>query len=385
MKYRDPSKELTFGDFISNPSSSKPLTSIIIAAKNEPVMIKNAVSGCLRSSYDNIEIFLVNDGSTDETGKVMDKLHRENPDKVKVIHIANNVGKRKAIVEAIRNGNVKGDIIVLHDSDSIVSSTAIERLVSVFSNQDAGAVTCYSRPLNADVNTLTKMQDTWYHGSFNIFKAMESAFGSVTCCAGVLSAYRREAILPCLETWSNDTFLGEEFRPGDDRQLTSYVIGGNKYYLGRQYRAWKTYYCESAHVLTEVPSTIKKFINQQIRWKKSWVRVFLFTAPFYFRNRPILLVAFYYIQMILSLIGPIVTARNLIILPLMGEYLPALAYLAGILFIALLFAIDFKVQNTNSCKRWVYRLLLALFSVNMLNLLIYYAMFTIKRNSWLTR
>jgi phosphoglycerol transferase MdoB-like AlkP superfamily enzyme len=69
----------------------------------------------------------------------------------------------------------------------------------------------------------------------------------------------------------------------------------------------------------------------------------------------------------------------------MGEYLPALAYLAGILFIALLFAIDFKVQNPNSGKRWAYRLLLALFSVNMLNLLLYYAMFTIKRNSWLTR
>jgi hypothetical protein len=69
----------------------------------------------------------------------------------------------------------------------------------------------------------------------------------------------------------------------------------------------------------------------------------------------------------------------------MGEYLPALAYLAGILFIALLFAIDFKVQNPNFGKRWAYRLLLALFSVNMLNLLIYYAMFTIKRNPWLTR
>jgi hyaluronan synthase len=101
------------------------------------------------------------------------------------------------------------------------------------------------------------------------------------------------------------------------------------------------------------------------------VRVFLFTAPFYFRNRPVLSVAFYYIQMILSFIGPIVTARDLIILPLMGEYLPALAYLAGILFIALLFAIDFKVQNPNSGKRWAYRLLLALFSVNMLNLLLY--------------
>jgi cellulose synthase/poly-beta-1,6-N-acetylglucosamine synthase-like glycosyltransferase len=385
VRYRDPSKESISGDLKVKPASKRLLASIIIAAKNEPILLRDAVYGCLRSSYDNIEIFLVNDGSTDETGKVMDDLHRENPVKVKVIHIAKNVGKRKAIVEALKNGNIEGDIIILHDSDSIVSPTAIEKLMSVFSNPDAGAVTCYSRPLNGDVNTLTKMQDTWYHGSFNIFKGMESSFGSVTCCSGVLSAYRREAITPCLEAWSNDTFLGEEFRPGDDRQLTSYVIGGNKYYLGKQYRTWKTYYCESAHTLTEIPSTFRKFMNQQIRWKKSWVRVFIFTAPFYFRDRPLLSMAFYYIQMTLSLIGPIVTARNLIVLPLMGEYMPAIAYIAGILFIALLFALDFRFQNPKSGQRWVYRLLLPLLSVNILNFLVYYSMFTIKRKSWLTR
>lgn len=385
IRYRDPSKEPVSADLMAKSASENPLASIIIAAKNEPILIKNAVSSCLGSSYDNIEIFLVNDGSTDETGIVMDNLHRQNPDKVKVFHIAKNVGKRKAITEAIKNGNIHGDIIILHDSDSIVSPTAIERLMSVFRNPDAGAATCYSRPLNGDLNTLTKMQDTWYHGSFNVFKGMESSFGSVTCCSGVLSAYRREAIIPCLEAWSNDTFLGEEFRPGDDRQLTSYVIGGNKYYLGKQYRTWKTYYCESAHTLTEIPSTFKKFMNQQIRWKKSWVRVFLFTAPFYFRDRPLLSMAFYYIQMTLSLIGPIVTARNMIVLPLMGEYMSALAYLAGILFIALLFAMDFRFQNPKSGHRWVYRLLLALLSVNILNFLVYYSMFTIKRKAWLTR
>ena len=385
VRYRDPSKEANSGDLKVNLASETLSASIIIATKNEPVLLRDAVYGCLGSSYGNIEIFLVNDGSTDDTGKVMDDLRSENPDKVKVFHMAKNVGKRKAIAEAIKSGDIVGDIIILHDSDSIVSPTAIEKLMSVFSNPDAGAVTCYSRPLNGDENTLTKMQDTWYHGSFNIFKGMESSFGSVTCCSGVLSAYRREAITPCLDAWSNDTFLGEEFRPGDDRQLTSYVIGGNKYYLGKQYRTWKSYYCESAHTLTEIPSTFKKFMNQQIRWKKSWVRVFLFTAPFYFRDRPLLSMAFYYIQMTLSLIGPIITARNLIVLPLMGEYMSAIAYIAGILFIALLFAVDFRFQNPKSGQRWVYRLLLALLSVNVLNFLVYYSMFTIKRSSWLTR
>jgi hyaluronan synthase len=363
----------------------QPLASIIIAAKNEPDLIGNAVEGCLRSTYQNIEICLVNDGSTDETGLRMDLIRKANPERVNVVHIAKNVGKRKAIVEAIKQGGIKGEIIILHDSDSIVEKSAIERLVSAFNDPDIGAVTCYSRPLNSDKNTLTKMQDTWYHGSFGIFKAMESSFGSVTCCSGVLSAYRLDAILPCLDAWSNDKFLGEEFRPGDDRQLTSYVIGGNKHYLGKQHRTWKACYCESAHVLTDVPSTFKKFINQQIRWKKSWARVFLFTAPFYYHDRPATATAIYYIQMILSFVGPFVTIRNLIILPMLGLYLPALMYLGGVLFIATLYAIDFRFHNPNSGNRWIYRLLLSLLNVFGLSLLIYYAIYTIKRNSWLTR
>jgi cellulose synthase/poly-beta-1,6-N-acetylglucosamine synthase-like glycosyltransferase len=384
LRYKDPSSTLrkTEGPL----RNYHPKVSIIIPARNEPIIIKKTVSACLSSSYSNIEIILVNDGSTDETGVVMDSLHKENPEQVKVIHLSSNMGKRKAIQEALTQSNIDGELIVLHDSDSIVQNSAIERIVTVFRDPDVGAATCYSRPLNADNNLLTKMQDTWYDGSFYILKAMESSFGSVTCCSGVLSAYRREAIVPCLDAWVNDRFLGVEFRPGDDRQLTSYIIGGSKYYLGKQNKVWKTYYCESAVVLTEAPSSFKKFINQQIRWKKSWIRVFLFTAPFYFRYRSPIAVAFYYIQMLLSVVAPAVAIRNLIIMPLMGDYLAAIAYFLGVFAIGLLFAVLFKVHNPGSGHRWVYRLLVSLLSLFVLSPLLYYAIFRIREGkSWQTR
>jgi hyaluronan synthase len=383
-RYKDPS--LIDNDIQAQEDKSKnPLVCVIIAAKNEPVLIGNAVSACLKSSYHNLEIFLVNDGSTDDTGARMDILHKQNPDKVKVFHIAKNMGKRKAIVEAITQGGINGEIIVLQDSDTVVQEQAIERLVNAFRDPNVGAVTGYCRAMNADKNFITKMQDVWYHGSYSIFKGMESSFGTVTCCSGPLSGYRREAIMPCLDAWSNDKFLGVEFRPGDDRQLTSYVIGGNNHYLGKQYRTWKACYCESAHNLTEVPSTFRKFISQQIRWKKSWLRIFVFTAPFYYRDRKLLAAAFYYLQSILSFIGPIFILRNLIVLPMLGDYLPAVFYIAGIMFIASLFALDFKLRNPNSGNRWAYRFLLALVGVIGLNLLLYYSFYTIKRGSWLTR
>ncbi|MGH9988399.1 MAG: glycosyltransferase family 2 protein, partial [Nitrososphaeraceae archaeon] len=217
-RYKDPS---SVTNNVGGDELRRPLVSVIIAAKNEPILINNAVNACLKSSYSNLEIFLVNDGSTDDTGVRMELLQKENPDRVKVYHTGKNMGKRKAIVAALNHGGIRGEIVVLHDSDTIVKESAIEKLVSTFNDRDVGAVTSYCRAMNAEKNFLTKMQDAWYHGSFSIFKGMESSFGSVTCCSGVLSAYRREAIMPCLDAWSNDEFLGGEFRPGDDRQLTS--------------------------------------------------------------------------------------------------------------------------------------------------------------------
>jgi len=47
----------------------------------------------------------------------------------------------------------------------------------------------------------------------------------------ILSAFRKEPPMPCLDAWANDKFLGSEFTFGDDRYLTSYVLGGNKHYI----------------------------------------------------------------------------------------------------------------------------------------------------------
>jgi len=369
----------------STSLEEQPFVSVIIAAKNDPVIIKQGVHSILESSYPKIEIILVNDGSTDDTGKVMDLLFKQNPERIKVVQLSNNIGKRKAIAEGIRQGKPLGEIILLIDSDTFLDKWAIERLVTCFNDPDVGAVTGTSIPLNRNENVLTKMQDTWYDGSFAIMKAMEGSFGSVTCCSGVLSAYRREAVMPCLDAWADDHFLGAEFRAGDDRQLTSYVIGGNRQYIDSRSKVWKTKYCQSAIAYSEVPSTFNKFIKQQIRWKKSWIRTFIFTAPFYYKNRSPIAAAIYYLQMLLSYLGPIVAIRNLILMPLEGHFLAPIVYIGGLMFISLLFALEFRFRYPDSGNRWLYRILVTLMGVNVLGLLLYYAALTIRRNSWGTR
>jgi hyaluronan synthase len=191
--------------------------------------------------------------------------------------------------------------------------------------------------------------------------------------------------MPCLETWCHETFLGKPFDSGDDRQLTSYVLGGTKHYVDPQERVWKVKYCESAVVSTDVPSKLGQFIKQQIRWKKSWVRAFVFTLPFFYKDRSPFVVASFYVQVAGSLIAPLMAFRSLVILPFEGLYLTPLSYLAGVLFIDVLFAIEYKLRNKDSQDRWAYRLLFSFLSIAILDWLIYYSLLTIRNNSWLTR
>lgn len=365
-----------------------PLVSAVIAVKNDQYVIADTVNSCLNSSYANLEVIVVNDGSDDNgaTASAIDFTSQTNPLRVKGIHLSKNMGKRKAIQEGIRQA-AKGEVLILLDSDTIVEKDAIRNLVRCLTNDpDLGAVVGYCRPFNSETNRLTKAEDTWYHGAFSVGKGMEGALGTVTCCSGTLSAYRMEAVLPAVDMWANDKFLGVEFMPGDDRQLTAMVFGGTKHYLDKNAKAWKTAYCESAISMSEVPTTFRKFIRQQIRWKKSWVRVFWFTAPYFYKNRNPVSVVYYYLQMGISFIAPLIALRNLVIIPLSGGgWDSAILYLGGLMALSLLFGVDYILYNPGSGQRWMYRMGITLLSVNILHWLLYYALLTLRKGGWGTR
>ncbi|HEX7033776.1 MAG TPA: glycosyltransferase [Nitrososphaera sp.] len=366
----------------------QPEVSIIIPVYNEEHLIKETVKACLEAAYppEKIEVILVNDGSTDGTYAVLDSLKRDHGNRVKIVHLPRNAGKRKAIKEGILQGQARGEIIVLVDSDSAMDRLAIQRLVDAFSGDpDLGAATGHGRVKNAGQNMLTRIQETWYDGQFSIMKGMESTFDTVSCCSGILSAYRREAIMPCLDRWSDDKFLGVEFSPGDDRHLTAYVLGGTRHYIDKSSKVWKVKYVSSAVTYTAVPSTLRQLARQQTRWKKSWIRMFCFNLPFYFKYRPASAASIYCLQTALSFVAPVVAFRSLVWLPLEGDFTNAVVYLSGIFFIGILFAVEYKLRHPDSGNTWLYRLVLPAISISILNNLLFYALMTIKKRSWLTR
>lgn len=332
---------------------------------------------------------------------MLDALARENPN-LRVIHKPNG-GKRTAVAAGFYAS--RGDYTVLIDSDSVVDRHAIEELVEVLSaDPKVGGVVGDGQVLNAKKNILTKCQDAWYDYAFNIHKTTESVFGNVLCCSGCLAAYRREAIARFIPFWAE-----ARIQNSDDRDLTTYAIAtawakSELAPISRQLMksmasyddsedrgltvqtltSWKTVYVPTAVVYTEVPERLKPYIRQQIRWKKGYLRSCFFASAFFWRKNPIMSLIFY-TEFMTTFIAPAIIFSVYIYSPLILQHfwLP-ISYLAGQLLIGLAAGLDYKFRKPAS-KNWVYKPLMNVIASLILPWLIFPALWTFRKNRWLTR
>lgn len=372
--------------------SSQPFVSIMVAVYNEERFIRTCIESLDRQTYHAREIIVVNDASTDTTARVLAQFS-DRPG-IRVVHLRENVGKKRALAEAMLRA--RGSIFVFTDSDSTLEPDAVEKVLDIFkTHPSVGGISGHTRAANADTNLLTRIQDTWYEGQFSIRKAYESVFGAVTCVSGPLAAFRRAAIFNLIPAWTNDRFLGSEFKFATDRTKTALVLASEAFtprvraeypdspFTTREYhpgRYWHVVYTASARAYTNVPDSIYTLLRQQVRWKKSFLRNIWLTGAFYWR-RPLPAALMYYMRGLFVLVGPFIVFRHLIWLPLNGNFYTALLYIAGILFVGLMFAIAHRLEHPHETG-WVYRPLMNLLSTFVLSWLIFYSMLTIKKMTW---
>ena len=208
---------------------------------------------------DLIRVVVVDDKSTDETLWRINAVAEEYPE-LTVIPAPVNQGKRHAMATGIAAAD-DVEVFVFIDSDSQVTPDAVKTIVEYFGDPKVGAVAGHTDVANAGRNVLTRMQAMQYYIAFRIYKSAEALFGSVMCCSGCFSAYRRDAVAPVLDDWLGQTFLGQPSTFGDDRSLTNFVL-----------HRWRVLYAPDAQAYTNVPEHLKQFLRQQLRWKKSWLR-----------------------------------------------------------------------------------------------------------------
>ena len=113
------------------------LVSIVLTTLNGARYLREAVDSCLGQTYENIELIMVDGGSTDGT---LDILANYDDPRMRIIHQENNVGKLPGAIN-LGLDNARGEYLTWMQDDSIYHEKAIETMVAhLQSNPEVGQV-----------------------------------------------------------------------------------------------------------------------------------------------------------------------------------------------------------------------------------------------------
>ena len=354
-----------------------PVCSVIVPAYNEGAQVLYTLRSVAASDYpvEKLQIITVDDGSKDDTWRWMKQAERELGDRVELVRLTQNSGKRRALFEGFQRS--RGEILVTIDSDSEVDASTLRHLVSPFMRDPmVGGVAGNVRVLNTAAGIIPKMLDVSFTFSFDFIRASQSRVNTVMTTPGALSAYRRSVVGPVLNQWLHQTFFGQPANIGEDRALTNLILK-NGYHV---------HFAKNAVVYTEVPTAYTGLAKMFLRWARSNVRETIVMARFIFkrfRRTPALGAR---INLLLHLhrmtVGEILKIWSLSII----VFYPTLFFLnmfTGAILFSMIPGLFYLSRHKDSNFLWA--IPYSLFWLIGLSWISLYALFTPHRTGWLTR
>jgi cellulose synthase/poly-beta-1,6-N-acetylglucosamine synthase-like glycosyltransferase/peptidoglycan/xylan/chitin deacetylase (PgdA/CDA1 family) len=219
----------------------EPPVSIVVPAFNESVGIERAVRSLASSAYPDFEVIVVDDGSTDGTGDIVESLQLS---RVRVLRQA-NAGKPAALNRGI--DAAQHDVVAMIDADTVFEPETLSLLVQPLREDDVGAVSG-----NTKVGNRRRLLGRWQHieyvMGFNLDRRLYDVLQCTPTVPGAIGAFRRSA-LEQVGGVSGATLA-------EDTDLTLA--------LGRA--GWRVVYAEHARAWTEAPATLRALWRQRFRW-----------------------------------------------------------------------------------------------------------------------
>ncbi len=223
--------------------SYAPTVSVIVPAYNEEIVIEGTIRSLLASDYDKYEIIVIDDGSHDNTSKVVTEKFA-GVERVKLFTVA-NAGKAEALNTGLRYA--KGEIVIALDADTLFAPQTIGALAHRFYDKQMGAIAGNAKVGNR-INIVTRWQALEYITSQNMDRRAFASLNCITVVPGAVGAWRRD-LLEKAGGFPSDTLA-------EDQDLTL-VIRRMGYKIG---------YEESAVAWTEAPDRLGSLARQRFRW-----------------------------------------------------------------------------------------------------------------------
>ncbi|WP_163627125.1 glycosyltransferase family 2 protein [Lactiplantibacillus plantarum] len=236
----------------------QPFITIMIPAHNEEVMIEHTINYLMNNlNYEKYEVLVTDDGSTDETPAILERLQNVY-DNLRVVTIKKNQGKAHAFNVGV--GFARGEFILSNDADSIPEPDALWKYMSYFMGEEhanTAAVTA-----NMDVQNrstiIAKSQTVEFSSIVGVIKRSQvSALGNMYAYSGANTMYRRDALI--------DVGLFRQDRATEDISIA----------WDHQLNGWTTVFSPDILFYMNVPENLDALYHQRKRWAKGGTEVLL--------------------------------------------------------------------------------------------------------------
>jgi cellulose synthase/poly-beta-1,6-N-acetylglucosamine synthase-like glycosyltransferase/spore germination protein YaaH/peptidoglycan/xylan/chitin deacetylase (PgdA/CDA1 family) len=219
------------------------LVSVLIPAYNEEATIAKTLQALRHSTYQNLEILVINDGSTDQTSTVV-KAVAQTDQRIRLIEKTNG-GKSSAANLGLEQA--RGQLVVTIDADTILYPFTIAELIKPFADPQVDAV-CGNVEVGNVHNLLTGFQALEYITSQNFDRRAFDELNCISVVPGATGAWRKSKIIG-VGGYMEDTLTEDA-----DLTLRLLINGG------------RIVYAPEARSRTEAPETVSALAKQRFRW-----------------------------------------------------------------------------------------------------------------------
>jgi biofilm PGA synthesis N-glycosyltransferase PgaC len=226
-----------------------PPISLLLAAYNEAENLPETFRSIGEQDYPGeMEIILVDDGSTDNTAEVLAGLNVPN---LKVIQ-ANHGGKANALNEGLKH--VTHAVMVCIDADTFLHREAVRRIVARLLTDPPGTAAVAGCVLvkNSRASFLAKMQEWDYFTGIASAKRQQSLYQGTLVAQGAFSAFLTDAVR-ALRGWP--AVIGE------DIVMTWALLKAD----------WRVGFESTAIGFTAAPTSLGAFLRQRKRWARGMI------------------------------------------------------------------------------------------------------------------
>jgi cellulose synthase/poly-beta-1,6-N-acetylglucosamine synthase-like glycosyltransferase len=333
-------------------TTNKYSISVLVPAFNEEKTIEKTIRAIFKIDYPIKELIVLNDGSSDKTRKIVEKLLKEFP-KLKIINKENS-GKADSLNRGIKIA--KGELVVVVDADSYPAQDSFGKLVGYFDDPKTGAATCIFIPRNTG-KFFERLQDIEYR-VIAFTRKLLGYVDAIYVTPGPLAMYRKSAL--------------DKIGGFDKKNMTEDIeVAWNLTKHGYERKM-----CLSTYATTTVPNKFLAWYKQRRRWNVGGLQCVSKYRKTFFKHGMLgfFIVPFFTFQLFLGLVGlgvgayvlfrrilsnflfakysisvgvPLLTSNDLFITPSFLNYLGLILFAVGFIFMI----VALSITKSESLKK----------------------------------